>query len=236
MARNPPPPKNGFLRGAQRCPQAPEEPPMHPTPRRALLVIDVQNEYVTGRLPIEYPDIERSLANVGRAMDGARASGIPVVVVQNATPPGTPIFARGSHGWELHPAVAGRPHDHCVEKSLPSAFTGTDLEEWIRARGIDCVTVAGYMTHNCVDATVKHAVHLGLAVEVLEDATGSLAYANRAGAADARRIHDTFMIVMQSRFANVMATHTWLAALEGAPLPERGSIFASAQAARDGAA
>jgi hypothetical protein len=53
---------------------------------------------------------------------------------------------------------------------------------------------------------------------------------------EARRIHDTFMIVMQSRFANVMATHAWLTALEGAPLPERGSIFASAQAARDGAA
>jgi hypothetical protein len=33
-----------------------------------------------------------------------------------------------------------------------------------------------------------------------------------------------------------MATHAWLAAREGAPLPERGSIFASAQAARDGAA
>jgi nicotinamidase-related amidase len=31
------------------------------TPRRALVVIDVQNEYVTGNLPIEYPAIDSSL-------------------------------------------------------------------------------------------------------------------------------------------------------------------------------
>lgn len=34
-------------------------------PRRALIVIDVQNEYVTGKLPIEYPDVRLSLRNLG---------------------------------------------------------------------------------------------------------------------------------------------------------------------------
>src|SRR5476649_600514 len=52
-------------------------------PRRALLVIDVQNEYVTGDLPIEFPDVQTSLANIARAMDAARDAGIPIVVVQN---------------------------------------------------------------------------------------------------------------------------------------------------------
>ncbi|NML18855.1 cysteine hydrolase family protein [Azohydromonas caseinilytica] len=201
-------------------------------PRRALIVIDVQNEYVSGNLPIGYPDIDCSLAKVGHAMDAARAAGIPVVVVQHGTPPGTPIFARGSHGWELHPVVASRPRDHLVQKEKASAFEGTDLEAWLRERGIGTVTVAGYMTHNCVDTTVKHALLLGLAAEVLADATGSPSYANRAGAASARQIHESFMVVMQSGFANVMATQEWVAALQGAPLPERGSIFASSQAAR----
>lgn len=39
--------------------------------RRALIVIDVQNEYVTGNLPIEFPGINLSLANIGKAMDAA---------------------------------------------------------------------------------------------------------------------------------------------------------------------
>ena len=79
-----------------------------PTPRRALIVIDVQNEYVTGDLPIEYPDVQTSLANIGRAIDAAHAAQIPVVVVQNFTPAGSPIFARGSEGAELHRVVASR--------------------------------------------------------------------------------------------------------------------------------
>jgi len=36
-----------------------------------LGVIDVQNTYVGGNLPIEYPPVEQSLANIGRAMNGA---------------------------------------------------------------------------------------------------------------------------------------------------------------------
>ncbi|WP_414695206.1 isochorismatase family protein, partial [Paraburkholderia sp.] len=54
---------------------------MSANPRRALVVIDVQNEYVSGDLLIEYPPIETSLANIGRAIDAARAAGVPVVVV-----------------------------------------------------------------------------------------------------------------------------------------------------------
>ncbi|HET6338351.1 MAG TPA: isochorismatase family protein [Polyangiales bacterium] len=63
-------------------------------PRRALIVIDVQNEYVTGDLPIEYPDVGLSLRNIGRAIDAAHAQRIPVVVVQNTAPAGAPIFVK----------------------------------------------------------------------------------------------------------------------------------------------
>lgn len=204
---------------------------MNTPSRRALVVIDVQNEYVTGNLRIEYPAIEQSLANVGRAMDAARDAGIPIVVIQNTAPAGAPIFAPGTHGWDLHAVVADRPRDQWIEKTLPSAFAGTQLEAWLRARDIDCITVVGYMTHNCVDATVKQAVHLGIAAEVLADATGSVPYANRAGTASARQLHETVLVVLQSRFANVVSTGEWIEALQGAPLPERGSIFASNRAA-----
>jgi nicotinamidase-related amidase len=157
------------------------------TPSRALLVIDVQNEYVTGDLPIEYPEVQTSLANIGRAMDAARAAGVPVAVVQNFAPAGSPIFARGTPGAELHPVVASRERDHLIVKDLPSAFTGTDLADWLAARQIDTLTVVGYMTHNCDASTINHAVHAGLAVEFLEDATGSVSYENQAGLPARRR-------------------------------------------------
>lgn len=200
--------------------------------RRALIVIDVQNEYVTGDLPIEYPDIHLSLANIGRAMDTAKEAGIPVIVVQQLSPAGSPIFAQGSHGWELHEVVRSRTSDHYLEKKLPSAFAGTDLADWLNERQIDTLTVAGYMTHNCDDSTIKHAFHAGLAVEFLADAAGSVPYFNKAGAASAEEIHRTFTIAMQARFAAVMNTEEWILLLRGNGRAERDNVFQSNQRAR----
>ena len=90
------------------------------------------------------------------------------------------------------------------------------------------------MTHNCDDSTVKHAVHAGLSVEFLADATGAVPYENRAGRASAEEIHRVFTVVMQSRFAAVLTTAEWIAALETGEPPERDTIYASNQKARSG--
>ena len=63
--------------------------------KRALLVIDVQNEYFSGMLPITYP--HGHLSNIVRAMDTAAANDIPRVVVQHTFPqPDKPFFQRGT--------------------------------------------------------------------------------------------------------------------------------------------
>ena len=205
---------------------------MPTAPRRALVVIDVQNEYVTGKLPIEHPPLATSLPAIGAAMEAARAAGIPVVVVQQDAPEGSPIFATGSPGWQLHEVVASRPRDHHIRKLLPSAFAGTDLAEWLAARGIDTLTVCGFMTHNCDASTILQAAHAGLTVEWLSDASGALPYANAAGAVSAEEMHRVFAVVFHSRFAAVTTTAAWVEAVHaGAPL-RRDSIFASNQRAR----
>jgi len=200
--------------------------------RRALIVIDVQNEYVTGNLPIEFPNIHLSLTNIGGAMDAAKESGIPIIVVQQFAPAESPIFAQESNGWELHEVVRSRKWDHYIEKKLPSAFAGTNLTDWLSEHQIDTLTVVGYMTHNCVDSTIKHAFHTGLTVEFLSDAAGSLPYINKAGSASAEEIHRTFSIVMQARFAAVMSTEEWINMVRTNSTAERDGIFKSNQRAR----
>lgn len=200
-------------------------------PRRALIVIDVQNEYATGGLVIQYPPVGESLRNIARAMDAARAAGIPVIVVQQCAPAEAPLFATGSRGWELHEVVAGRPREHYLRKTLPSAFAGTDLGAWLAAHGIDTLAVVGYMTHNCDDTTIKHAFDAGLQVEFLLDAAGSVPYANRAGHASAEEIHRVFAVVEQSRYAAVLRTDEWLDHLAAGSVPERDTIHASHQRA-----
>jgi nicotinamidase-related amidase/RimJ/RimL family protein N-acetyltransferase len=200
--------------------------------KRALVVIDVQNDYFNEKLPIEFPPAETSLTNIGKAMDEAALAGIPVVVVQNILPEGSPIMAKGSHGAELHPAIGSRPRDHFLTKNLPSAFADTGLADWLNGRSIDAITIVGYMTHNCDFSTVTHAMHIGLKVELLSDATGSVPYENRAGSATAEEIHRVMTVVMQSRFAAVMSTQEWITAINSGAEPERDNIYASNLRAR----
>ncbi len=199
---------------------------------RALIVIDVQNEYVTGNLPIAFPDVTTSLANVGAAIDAANRHAIPVVLIQQVAPEGSPIFAVGSHGWSLHETVTSRPHDVVIEKSLPSAFANTTLGSWLAAKDVDALTIVGYMTQNCDESTARDAAHRGFAVELLSDATGTLPLSNAAGSISAEELHNGVLVTLQSRFAAVATTTAWISALgAGAPL-ERPNLFSSVVAGR----
>ena len=175
---------------------------------RALLVIDVQNEYFTGALPITHP--AGHLEQILRAMDGA-AGKVPTVVVQHHFPqPDKPFFQKGTPGWELHPEVAARPREELIEKTLPGSFTGTQLESWLRERGVTAVAIAGYMTHMCCDTTARQAVHRGFNVEFLRDATGTLALDNSAGKVTAEELHRSILCAQQMLLSEVLDVESWL--------------------------
>ena len=70
-----------------------------------MLVIDVQNEYFTGRLPVTFP--EGCLNNILRAMDYASSVGMPVATIQHsAAAKDSPTFRKGSEECELHPEMS----------------------------------------------------------------------------------------------------------------------------------
>lgn len=182
--------------------------------KKALLVIDVQNEYFTGALPVTHP--AGSFANILAAMDAATANGVAVVIVRHSSGrPGAASFQPGTPGWELHPEVARRPYDLLLEKRLPGSFTNTNLEPWLRERGIDTVVISGYMTQMCCDTTSREAFHRGFAVEFLSDATGTLAFSNSAGSVTAEELHRAVLVTQQLMFATVMTTAAWVGSLAG---------------------
>lgn len=193
------------------------------TPRRALIVIDVQNDYFAGPLAIQYPPREESLANITRVMDAARDSGIPVLTVQHIFPAGAPVFAEGSEGAALHPDVARRAEHAAnhVTKNVASVFATDGVTEWLRENDIDTVTLIGYMTNNCVIGTAAGAEPLGFAVEVLSDATGAIHLANEAGSVSAQQAHETLLTLLHSNWAAVADTNDWIGALAaGEALPK----------------
>jgi nicotinamidase-related amidase len=176
---------------------------------RALLVIDVQNEYFTGKLPVCYP--KDTLPNVLSLIDVAKLHNIPIVIVQhtllaeNAT-----AFLKGSEGWKLHDSVKDIEPEHYVQKNYPSSFVGTDLQEWLEANDIDTVVISGYMTQFCCDSTAKYAMHLGYNVEFLSDATATLGFENSAGKVSAEELHRAVLVHQAARFSYVLSTKEWI--------------------------
>lgn len=202
------------------------------SPRRALLIIDVQNEYFTGNMPIEYPPVETSLPNIFLAIETAKATKMPIVLVQHDAPEQSPVFAKGSHGWQLHSAIKDVAADHRINKTMADVFAGTDLKQWLSANKIDTLTITGYMTHNCNASTVYHAAHEGYKVEFLSDATGALPYENAGGKASAEEIHRVFSTVFHSNFAAVITTQEWVDAVNNNSVLEPDNVYVSNVRAR----
>ena len=191
-------------------------------PHRALVLVDVQNEYAHLPLRIRHPSLSDCLERIERALDVAENAGLPVACVQHAGPPGGTIFNPGGKGFELCPGIERRrtPQWKRVVKRRGSVYAGTDLAAWLHEQGVDTVTLVGFMANNCILASAAQGEALGLTTEVLSDAVGAVNLRNRAGKADARAVHATLMALLHSNWAAVAATDEWCRALgRGAPLP-----------------
>ena len=178
--------------------------------KKALLVIDVQNEYFTGKLPVTYP--VDSFGQILKAVDAANQSNIPVILIRHGAPENAAAFARGSAGWELHTELLARPHVRIIDKTLPGSFTNTELESCLRELEIDTLVICGYMTQMCCDTTARQGMHLGFAVEFLSDATGTLDITNYAGTIAAEELHKAILVTQAMRFSKVLSTDEWIKA------------------------
>ena len=200
------------------------------SPRRALVVVDVQKEYARPPLRIRYPSLSDCLKQIERALDAAENAGLPVVCVQHAGPPGGAIFDPGGKGFGLRPSIERRrnPQWKCVVKHRGSIYAGTDLAAWLHEQGVDTVTLVGFMANNCILASAAWGETIGLTTEVLSDAVGTINLRNRAGKANARTVHTTLMALLHSNWAAVATTDDWCRALtRDEPLP-RSNLVASA--------
>ena len=126
-----------------------------------LIVVDVQVGGVR-----EASQAPRVIANVARAVERARAQGVPVRWVQHADH----HLARGSADWqwvpELEPAL-GEPLFH---KQFNSAFEQTALEAELARLGATHIVLAGAATNWCIRATVYAALERGYDLTLVKDA------------------------------------------------------------------
>lgn len=157
-----------------------------PGPGDALLVVDVQNDFLPGgALGIRGGDA--IVAPINRLLAAWRMRGLPVFLSRDWHPAGHCSFKAQGGPWPAH-CVAGTPgaefagtlaiapSDIVISKATRpdteaySALDGTPLAQALRARGIRRLFVAGLATDYCVRATGLDARAAGLDVVVLKDA------------------------------------------------------------------
>lgn len=139
---------------------------------KALLVIDLQNDYFPGGAhPLWNTDA--TLESILLAIEKARATGVPVILVQHvadASAGPAPFFNEGTDGVRIHPkilaAAEGAP---VVTKAYADGFVGTTLDAELRKVGASELLVCGMMTQNCVTHTAISKSAEGYDVKILLD-------------------------------------------------------------------
>jgi nicotinamidase-related amidase len=195
--------------------------------QRVLLVVDVQNEYVTGKLVIEYPPLAISLANIAKAMDAASNRNVQVVVTTQVLDQDAPVFAEGTDGANLHQSITIKPGSQLFVRNHARLFCDPTLVTWLQANSIEIVTVVGYIAQTLIDIAMSDAIRAGFKVEFLSDAGGSVPCRNRAGTASAEEIHRVLSVVMHSSSAAVLLTDEWIQMLDDGMCAERDNILNS---------
>lgn len=146
-------------------------------PRRALVVIDMQNDALNPGGPLEVPRARAIVPALAARIEAARREGTPVVYVVDVHEPDDSDLDAwaahnivGSKGAEVWPDLAPKPGDAVVQKPTYSAFTRSRLTEVLRELRVDTLVLTGCLTEVGILATATEALQRGYAVEVPPDA------------------------------------------------------------------
>jgi nicotinamidase-related amidase len=176
-----------------------------PLSESAVVVIDAQNEYVSGRLPLD--GVDAAMERIARLLERARAAGAPIIHVVHRGRAGG-LFDPLGKMFQIHPLAAPAAGEKIIEKELPNAFAKTALHLALQATERKSLILAGFMTHMCVSATARAALDHGWKTTVVADAaaTRDLPCALGGEPIAARELHRAALAELADRFAQVART------------------------------
>jgi nicotinamidase-related amidase len=169
-----------------------------------LVVIDAQEDYVSGVLPLV--GVDAAMDAGARLLARARALGRPIIHVCHRGGPGG--FMDPDAGGRPHGRMAPRPGEPVVWKTRISGFEGTDLAERIAAAGADRLILVGFMTHMCLSTTTRAASDRGYRCTVVAEVAATRTLPDPLGgdAPSADVVHRLALAELADRFALVVPT------------------------------
>lgn len=169
-----------------------------------VVLVDCQNEYVSGALPLT--GVQAALDEIAVLLERARTIATPVVHVVHQGRAGSLFDLDAPNGREVDAvqAVDGEP---VVRKTLPNSFAGTDLHERLTAIGRKNLIVVGFQTHMCISATVRSALDHGYRITVPASCAATRDLPSpTGGVVTAQILHDATLAALADRFAIVVPT------------------------------
>jgi len=164
----------------------------------ALLIVDMQNDFVRVGAPMEVPDARATIPHHQRLIAFCRQSGIPVIYTRYLATPQRSLIWEWSpqlepplracqSGHQRHYSdvnrtlgctdiveeIYPRPGDHIVHKYGYGAFHNTNLQDILRSLDVESLIVTGTVTQICVEETGREAFHHGYKTTLVSDAVSS---------------------------------------------------------------
>jgi nicotinamidase-related amidase len=168
--------------------------------RSALLVVDMQNDFVRESAPLEVPDSRQTIEPINELIAAWRALDRPIVFTRfqaGETPSLLWTWSRQIHApvncckigaRRSYPDLKGereciavideldfRPGDPVVDKYWYGSFFRTNLKDILLSHDVEGIVVTGTVTQICVEDTVRQAFHEGFKVIVAKDGVSSFA-------------------------------------------------------------
>ena len=142
----------------------------------ALVIIDAQQTYREGVMQLE--GVEPALEECRALLERFRAADRPVFHIQHDAGPGSPYDVTAPIGQIASP-VTPVDGEAVIVKNFPNSFANTDLDEQLKAAGIENLILVGFMSHMCVNSTARGAFTLGYNPTVVASATATRALPSR---------------------------------------------------------
>lgn len=149
--------------------------------RKALLIIDMLNDFVAEGAPLRVPGIEKIIGPIKREMENARMNQCPVIYICDSHDPDdhefdmfAPHAVKNTPGAKIIDELRPQGSDIIIKKPTLSSFHKTNLKNVLDKMGINHLVIVGCVTNICIFITAIEGKIRGYQVDVVKDAVAGL--------------------------------------------------------------
>ena len=178
--------------------------------KKALIIIDIQNDYFEGGANTLSGSWEASL-NAKVLLNDFRKKSLPIVHIQHfSTSPSATFFIPDTNGVEIHENVKPIKGEKVIAKNYPNSFRETELLEYLKSNNITELVICGMMTHMCVDATTRAAKDFGFSCTVIGDACATRDLEVQGEEVVASEVQKAFLAALNYFYSKVINTKDYM--------------------------